>query len=219
MAEDDEYASLLRMYERRCRYFLENYIETGNPLWAWEAFFVWLAPQWTPKPKSFPLPRELIWFFLEVSSSINGLASGSRPPEYRDGAILEPKDGWEIYPREACDFLPEALKLRGHKWNAFIDWKNEQFASQLWNLKTAMLEDGASEREAMEQVMIEAGTTDERTARRKLQGGRGPRQSPPYPAPKWVHDITDAPTGINVSVSPPKRARRTKRKATGAKKA
>jgi hypothetical protein len=204
--------------ERLCKFFVELYIETQNPLWANFALHHWVLPQLKLEPDSFPLPRELMFFLFQTTAAIQNLRAGIKPPHYRDGKSVERSESGEITPREACDFLPEALRLRGYKWNAFVDDKRSNTANHLWSIKIEARKNGLSEREAMELVMREAKISDERTARRKLQGGRGPRQKSPYPAPKWLHEISDE-KAAPLPLPAPKKAKAGKKdKKAGAKK-
>jgi hypothetical protein len=212
----DEELTNAQFFERVCRFHLETYIETQNPIWAFQALFHWVSPQWGPKPESFPLPRELLEFLVQTLAGINNLAFGMKPFEYQDGEILDDGGSLAIRASEACDFLPEALRLRGKKWNAFLDYKKDRVAGYLMEIKDQARGNGASERQAMEQVMLEAGTTDERTARRKLKGGRGPRQKSPYPAPKWLHEIGDEKEKIPAKSDPEKAKKGDKPKTRGA---
>jgi hypothetical protein len=214
----DEKESWLRIQETRCRIYLENYIETGNVLWAWEALFCWLLPQWAPKPQSFPLPRELALFLLNTCGAMNSLAFGVKPLEYRDDKPVKPSDSREITPSEACDWLPEALELRGHKWNAFADFRRSQTAGKLQIMKMEAREEGLSESEAMERISKEIGLSDPRTVRRKLAGGRGPRQKSPYFPPGWLHESGDEKEKIPAKSDPEKAKKGIKPKTTGAKK-
>ncbi|MCA3419833.1 MAG: hypothetical protein INF88_13130 [Roseomonas sp.] len=215
---DEEEITLAQHYEHIIRYCLDTYIETQNPIWAWQAVFHWLAPQWHPKPVSLPLPRELIWFLLQTTAGINNLAYGMKPLEYRDGEPVKPSGGFEIKASEACDFLPEALQLRGKKWNAFLEYDKDRLAGYLMNLKLEALAEGASVSEAIERMKDEANTSDERTLRRKLKGGRGPRQKSPYPAPKRLHKISDEKEEIPAKSDPAIAKTGTKPKTRGAKK-
>ncbi|MCA3366466.1 MAG: hypothetical protein INF79_12730 [Roseomonas sp.] len=207
-----------QFFEQVCRFHLETYIETQNPIWAFQALFHWVSPQWGPKPESFPLPRELLEFLVQTLAGINNLAFGMKPFEYQDGEILDDGGSLAIKASEACDFLPEALRLRGKKWNAFLDYEKDRVAGYLMEIKDQARDNGASERQAMEQVMLEAGTTDERTARRKLKGGRGPRQKSPYPAPKWLDESSGAAGKVSPIAEPARTKRGTKQQTTGAKK-
>jgi hypothetical protein len=204
-------------HHRNCHAGLTKYIETGNPVWAHYALISWLLPQWKPEPESFPLPRELLLFLFQTASAILSLADGQKPLEFRDGEIVG-KAGIEITPSEACDFLPEALGLRGYKWNAFLDDRKERIATRLIRKKREARRNGASEQEAMEIVLKLAGISDARTARRKLKGGRGPRQKSPYPAPKWLHEISEEKAEPPAIADPEKAKKGIKAKTTGAKK-
>jgi hypothetical protein len=208
---------LSALFEKRCKAFLENYIETGNPIWAWEALSMWLVPM-RAGIGNFPIPKVLIGFLMQNCAEINGLWNGLKPLEYRDGVPLELADHNEITPSEACDFLPEALRLRGYKWNAFNDFRRGQQAGALQIKKQEAREEGLSESEAMERIREEIGLSDPRTVRRKLAGGRGPRQKSPYPAPTWPYEI-----GVGVQGIPPipdsKKTKKCKEeKKAGAKK-
>jgi hypothetical protein len=163
MQENED--SLSFLFEKRCKAFLENYIETGNPIWAWEALSMWLVPM-RAGIGGFPMPKVLIGFLMENCAGINSLWNGWKPLEYRDSVPIEPADHNEITPSEACDFLPEALRLRGYKWNAFDDFRREQKAGALQKMKQEAREDGLSESEALRRVMDEIGLSCERTARR-----------------------------------------------------
>ncbi|MCA3416577.1 MAG: hypothetical protein INF84_18430 [Roseomonas sp.] len=204
--------------ERLCRYCLEIYIETRNPIWAYEALHFWCLPQLKLEPEFFPLPRELMFFLFQTTAEIRGLVTGRKPLEYRDGKPLERQESREIKPSEACDFLPEALRLRGYKWNAFADNKKDETAIHFRSIKRDARKNGESEREAMELVMREAKISDERTARRKLNGGRGPRQKSPYPVPKWLHEISDEKAEAPPVPDPKKAKAGKKEKKAGAKK-
>lgn len=215
MPEIDD--GISNLFEERCKAFLENYMETGNPIWAWEALSMWLIPMRADIGR-FPIPKVLIGFLMENYSGINTLWNGWKPLEYRDGVHLEPADHKDITPSEACDFLPEALRLRGYKWNAFDDFRRGQQAGALQIKKQEAREDGLTEAEAMEIVRKLAGVSDPRTARRKLKGGRGPRQKSPYPPPQFPYE-----NGVGVMGIPPvpdsKKAKKgTKEKKAGAKK-
>jgi hypothetical protein len=215
MQENED--SLSFLFEKRCKAFLENYIETGNPIWAWEALSMWLVPM-RAGIGGFPMPKVLIGFLMENCAGINSLWNGWKPLEYRDSVPIEPADHNEITPSEACDFLPEALRLRGYKWNAFDDFRREQKAGALQNMKQEAREDGLSESEALRRVMDEIGLSCERTARRKLKGGRGPRQKSPYPAPRWLHESGDEKAEAPPLPDPKKAKTGTKEKKAGAKK-
>jgi len=215
MEENEDSLSVL--FEERCKAFLENYIETGNPIWAWEALSMWLVPM-RAGIGGFPIPKMLIGFLMENCAGINNLWYGLKPLEYRDGLPVEPDDQREITPSEACDFLPEALRLRGYKWNAFDDFRREQKAGALQIMKQEAREDGLSARETMERIEQEFGLGDPRTVRRKLKGGRGPRKKSPYPAPQLPYE-----NGVGVMHLPPvpdpKEAKAGKKeKKAGAKK-
>ncbi len=204
-------------HERNCHYGLTKYIETGNPIWAHYALISWLLPQWKPEPETFPLPRELLLFLLQTSSAIMSLADGQKPLEYQNGEVVG-KVGTDITPSEAFDFLPEALGLRGYKWNAFLDDRKAIAATRLKRMKRDARKTGKTESEAMELVMREAKISDERTARRKLKGGRGPRQKSPYPAPRWLHESGDEKAEAPPLPDPKKAKTGTKEKKAGAKK-
>ena len=91
---------------------------------------MWLVPM-RAGIGNFPIPKVLIGFLMQNCAEINGLWNGLKPLEYRDGVPLELADHNEITPSEACDFLPEALRLRGYKWNAFNDFRRGQQAGAL----------------------------------------------------------------------------------------
>jgi hypothetical protein len=204
--------------ERLCRFCLEQYIETQNPLHAYDALHHWLLPQLKLEPESFPLPRELMFFLFQIERGVGGLSVGHKPLEYRDGKPVERNEIPKIKPSEACDFLPEALGLRGQKWNVFTQYQRENTAIHLFLIKSRARKAGLSESEAMELVMREAKISDGRTARRKLKGGRGPRQKSPYPAPKWFHEISDEKAEPPPLPDPKKAKTGTKEKKAGAKK-
>jgi hypothetical protein len=215
MQENED--SLSALLEKSCKAFLENYIETGNPIWAWEALSIWLLPM-RASLDSFPIPEVLIGFLAENCAGINTLWNGWKPLEYRDGLPVEPDDQREITPSEACDFLPEALRLRGYKWNAFNDFRREQKAGALRIRIQEARQDGLSARETMERIEQELGLSDEREVRRKLAGGRGPRQKSPYPAPTWPYEIGIGTMHV-MPVPDPKKAKAGKKeKKGGAKK-
>jgi hypothetical protein len=146
------------------------------------------------------------------------LAFGDKPLEYRDGKPVKPSDSREITPSEACDWLPEALELRGHKWNAFADFRRDQTAGALQIMRQEAREEGLSASETMERIELEFGLGDPRTVRRKLNGGRGPRQKSPYPAPKWFHEISDEKAEAPPLPDPKKAKAGKKEKKAGAKK-
>ena len=215
MPEIDD--GISNLFEERCKAFLVNYMETGNPIWAWEALSMWLLPM-RANIESFPIPKVLIGFLAENCAGINTLWNGFKPLEYRDGVRLEPADLKDITPSEACDFLPEALRLRGYKWNAFDDFRREQKAGALRIRIQEAREDGLSASEAMELIEQELGLSDPRTARRKLAGGRGPRKKSPYPAPEWPYEIGVGTMHV-MPVPDPKKAKTGKKeKKAGAKK-
>jgi len=149
---------------------------------------------------------------------VGGLSVGLKPFEYRDGKPVGPNEIHKIKASEACDLLPEALGLRGRKWNAFTQLQRENTATQLFLIKSRARKTGKTEAESMELVMREAKISDERTARRKLNGGRGPRQKSPYPAPKWLHEISDEKAEAPPLPDPKKAKTGTKEKKAGAKK-
>ena len=195
-------------HHRNCHAGLTKYIETGNPVWAHYALISWLLPQWKPEPESFPLPRELLLFLFQTASAILSLADGQKPLEFRDGEIVG-KAGIEITPSEACDFLPEALGLRGYKWNAFNEYARSEKAINLSFAYRFARECGATELEALHTLSKLSGVNDERTLHRKMKGGRGPRQKTPYPLP------TRAPAKSGEASRPIKKTP----KGRGAKKA
>jgi hypothetical protein len=213
-----ELIGTIEFNERLCRFCLEKYIETQNPLYAYDALHHWLLPQLKLKPESFPLPRELMFFLFQIERGVGGLSVGLKPFEYRDGKPVGPNEIHKIKASEACDFLPEALGLRGRKWNAFTQLQRENTATQLFLIKSRARKTGKTEAESMELVMREAKISDERTARRKLNGGRGPRQKSPYPAPKWLHEISDEKAEAPPLPDPKKAKTGTKEKKAGAKK-
>jgi hypothetical protein len=204
--------------ERLCHFYLEEYIKTRNAFWAYQALDHWLLPQLKLESEFFPLPRELMFFLFQITTSVRVLGTGHKPPEYRDGKMVERNQSDKITPSEACDFLPEALGLRGHKWNAFSMFQRDVESGGLLIIKRQARKAGLSEGEAMELVMREAKISDERTARRKLKGGRGPRQKSPYPAPKWFHEISDEKAEAPPVPDPKKAKAGTKEKKAGAKK-
>jgi hypothetical protein len=205
-------------HELFCRNCLKEYIETRNPISAYDALHHWCLPQLKLKPESFPLPTELAFFLLETTYAILGLREGLKPLEYRDGKAIKPRDGHEIKASEACDLLPEALRLRGYKWNAFTEKKRDTTGSRLSSIKSALRKSGMSEREALEFVLRLAEISDERTLRRKVAGGRGPRQKSPYPAPKWFHEISEEKAKPPPLLDPKKAKAGRKEKKAGAKK-
>jgi hypothetical protein len=203
-------------HEKNCHHGLSKYIETGNPIWAHHAIIHWLFPQWKPESEIFPLPRELLFFLFQNSMAIISLADGQKPLLYQNGELVG-KAGVNITPSEACDFLPEALGLRGYKWNAFLDDRKRLSATRLKRMKREARKTGVSEAEAMEIVRKLAGVSDERTARRKLAGGRGPPKKSPYPAPKWFHEISDEKAEAPPLPDPKKAKAGKKEKKAGAK--
>ena len=205
-------------FEENCRYTLKKYIETGNPIYAWHSLLNWLMAFQLGEKTVFPPPPELIGFQFENCLEIARLSMAERPLEYRDGKALEQSEGRIKTPSEACELLPEALRLRGHKWNAFDDFLREQSAGAYQSLKLALRAQGVSEIEAMQRVMATMGVKDERTARRKLKGGRGPRQKSPYPAPARVVEIIYKKAEPPASADPKKAKTGTKEKKAGAKK-
>jgi len=114
--------------------------------------------------------------------------------------------------------LPEALRLRGYKWNAFADASRSMESADLFNHYQAARRMGISAGEAMETLSKLSGVTDPRTLRRKLKGGRGPRQKSPYPAPKWLHEISEEKAEPPAIADPEKAKKGIKAKTTGAKK-
>jgi hypothetical protein len=203
--------------ERICNSYVAKYIETRNPLWAYEALDFWVLFHGEYEPGSFPLPRELFSFLCSITSAIQNLSAGMKPPEYRDGKRVERSKAGKVTPNEACDFLPEALGLRGYKWNAFSDFRRDLKADRLQHIKRQAREAGKTEAEAMELVMRAAKTSDDRTAYRKLAGGRGPRQKSPYPLPEGLR--ISAEKAEPPPLPDPKKAKAgTKEKKDGAKK-
>ena len=171
------------------------YLQTGNPIAAWSAIFSW-SLKYEENPKSHVMPKPLLDF-----------AEGHKPPVFRDGKLASHKEPNAISPSQAFDFLPEALRLRGYKWNAFADASRSMESADLFNHYQAARRMGISAGEAMETLSKLSGVTDPRTLRRKLKGGRGPRQKSPYPV---SGSITE---GYVIPQSAAK-----KPKATGAKK-
>jgi hypothetical protein len=190
---------------------IEAYLSTGNPLYAWEALFEWVLPE--NEPERFPLPQELLTFLFEMSKGIIGLSLGLsvpiKPREYRDGREIERPATKQLTPGDACDFLPEALRLRGYKWNAFNEYARSEKAINLSFAYRFARECGATELEALHTLSKLSGVNDERTLHRKMKGGRGPRQKTPYPLP------TRAPAKSGEASRPIKKTP----KGRGAKKA
>ena len=197
--------------ETHCEDMIEAYLSTGNPLYAWEALFEWVLPE--NEPERFPLPQELLTFLYETSKGMIGLSLGLsvpiRPPEYRDGREIERPATKQLTPGDACDFLPEALRLRGYGWNAFDDYARSAKAINLSFAYRVARECGATELEGLETLSKLTGVNDERTLQRKMKGGRGPRQKSPYPLPKRAPPESGEASGP-IEKTP---------KATGAKKA
>lgn len=182
------------------------YLQTGNPIAAWAAIFSW-SLKYEENPKSHIMPKPLLDFLTLNSLAIMELAEGHKPPVFRDGKLASHKEPNAISPSQAFDFLPEALRLRGYKWNAFADASRSMESADLFNHYQAARRMGISAGEAMETLSKLSGVTDPRTLRRKLKGGRGPRQKSPYPV---SGSITE---GYVIPQSAAK-----KPKATGAKK-
>jgi hypothetical protein len=204
-------------FEENCRYTLKKYIETGNSIYAWHSLMNWLMAYQLGEKTVFPPPPELIEFLFLASYGIARLSLAKKPLEYRDGKEMEQSEGSIKTPSEACDFLPEALQLRGYKWNAFDAFLREDFAAAFQSLKQALRAQGLSESEAMQRVMAEMRVKDERTARRKLKGGRT-RQKSPYPAPIWIDENSNEMAEPPPLPDPKKAKTGTKEKKAGAKK-
>jgi hypothetical protein len=147
-----------------------------------------------------------------------GLSVPIRPPEYRDGREIERPATKQLTPGDACDFLPEALRLRGYGWNAFDDYARSAKAINLSFAYRVARECGATELEGLETLSKLTGVNDERTLQRKMKGGRGPRQKSPYPAPRWLHESGDEKAEAPPLPDPKKAKTGTKEKKAGAKK-
>ena len=185
---------------------LTFYQQTENPIAAWAAISYW-SLKYEENPQGHVMPRPLLDFLRRNSLAIMELAEGHKPPVFRDGKLVSHKEPNALSPSQALDFLPEALHLRGYKWNAFDDISRFMKSLDLLEIKWAARGSGKTEAEAMEIVSELAGVSDPRTARRKLKGWRGPRQKSPYPT---AGSVTE---GYIVPASPAK-----KPKTRGAKK-
>jgi hypothetical protein len=196
--------------EKRCNEMIESYMISGNPLYGWGALWEWIN-QNGPEPEKFPMPKALLVFLFVNCKEMIGLSLGLKPQEYRDGERIERRaaEKRNITPGEACDFLPEALRLRGYKWNAFDDYARNMDAVLLGFAYDSVREGGGTELEALKTLSDLSGVNDERTLRRKMKGGRGPRQKSPYPLPKRAPPESGEASGP-IEKTP---------KATGAKKA
>ena len=196
---------------KRCNEMIESYLISGNPLYGWGALWEWIVPQRGPEPESFPMPQELLNFLFVNCKEMIGLSLGLKPWEYRDGKPIQHRaaEKRDITPGKACDFLPEALRLRGYNWNAFDDYARNMEAAHLGFAYDSVREGGGTELEALKTLSDLSGVNDERTLRRKMKGGRGPRQKSPYPLPKRAPPESGEASGP-IEKTP---------KATGAKKA
>lgn len=197
--------------EKRCNELIESYLISGNPLYGWGALWEWINQLNGPKSEKFPMPQELLVFLFVNCKEMIGLSLGLKPREYRNGKEIEHRAAQKrnITPSKACDFLPEALRLRGYKWNAFNDYARNMEAVHLGFAYWSERERGATELEALHTLSKLSGVNDERTLHRKMKGGRGPRQKTPYPLP------TRAPAKSGEASRPIKKTP----KGRGAKKA
>lgn len=171
--------------ERKCQRLVWAYEDTGNPLYAWGALSAWSFAQHANSREGsarFDMPPALALFVLRMSAGMVNLSEGVPPLRYQDGQLV-PNDADQPAPTpaETLALVPEALELSGEGWNAFAAYRTDQEARYLSDIYAEARDAGATYAEALEVVMREAGTRDERTARRRLKGGRkGTANTPPW---------------------------------------
>ncbi len=171
------------IYRHFCMTSLLEYRETGNPLYAWRGFRFWLQGQASGyKWNRFEMPFELRAFLEKTSTDLHSLAWGNRPPEYQDGKQGAPgKNEPPLAPGKALALLPEALRLRAGKWEAFSEYRRAGTAKHLGDLFSEIREAGTVYKEAHDALAERIGLKDEREARRKMSGKpRGAAKRPPW---------------------------------------
>jgi hypothetical protein len=172
-------------FQIQCQLAVWEFEDTGNPIFAWFALGQWCVAEHLNKRQpelgtvTFKMPYTLMRYLLSVSSQIQSLAIGVHAARSdADGNRSIPEE--PLTPAAALQEIAFALDLKAEGWNAFAGYNNHRTMSDLYRTFREAREQGLSYSAAMERVKDEAGTEDERTARRKMSGERGAEVSPPW---------------------------------------
>jgi hypothetical protein len=150
------------LYESLCLVELAKYHLDHNPLHAWQALRIWLR---AGHDNRFDLPHVLREFLDQNSADLLDLALG------------------DLAPGMALAKLPEAMRLRVGKWDAFSEYRRDLRAQEMRERFQDIRESGVSYKDASEELANRLGVSEEREIRRKMSGKRrGPERPPPPPA-------------------------------------